>query len=217
LVTDDKELKKAPYIVDGINQRILLGKGDQFYSRGIDGGHPAHKFKIFRPGRHFVHPVTKESLGYEAVHVGNSTLLKEGDVARLGIDSSYLDVNIKDRLRAVPNEEALPFFAPKAPDDESVRGFILDTRNEATELGALSIVAITVGEREGIEAGNVLRIKSQKLKRKDPVNGETFYIPEENVGLLMVFRTFEKVSYAIITDTSRQVTPGDSVVHPNVQ
>lgn len=215
LVTNEQELESAPYIVDGFNKRIVFGKDDQFYARGVEG-EPGDAFKIFRPGRHFRDPETNESLGYEAIHVGDSSFMKGGDPARLYIGKSFMDVNVRDRLRAVPNAEALPFFTPKAPEDESVRGFILDTQNEATELGALSIVAISVGEREGIETGNVLRIKSQKVKRKDPMNGETFYIPEENVGLLMVFRTFEKVSYAIITDSSRQVTPGDSVVHPSL-
>jgi hypothetical protein len=215
LVTNEQELKSAPYIVDGFNKRIVLGRDDQFYARGVEG-EPGDAFKIFRPGRHFRDPVTNESLGYEAVHIGDSNLMKGGDPARLLIGKSYTDVNMRDRLRPMPKAEALPFFAPKAPEDKGIRGAILDTENEATELGALSIVAISVGEREGVEAGSVLRIKSKKIKRKDPMNGETFYIPEENVGLLMVFRTFEKVSYAIITDSSRQVAPGDSVVHPGL-
>lgn len=215
LVTDDKELEKAGYIVDGSNKRILLGKGDEYYARSVEGV-AGDKYKIFRPGRHFSDPKTSESLGYEAVHVGDSTLMKAGDPARLYIDESNFDVNIRDRLRFIPNSEALPFFSPKAPSDEAVHGYILNTANEATELGAMSVIAISVGEREGIEVGNVLRIKSQKIKREDPLNGETFYIPQENVGLAMVFRTFEKVSYALITDTSRQVAPGDSVVHPNI-
>lgn len=216
LVTSEEEMKSAGYIVNGFDNRLVLGKGDQFYARGVEG-QPGDSYKIFRPGRHFYDPISKESLGYEAVHLGDSTLMKDGDPTRMEIDKSFNDINIRDRLRAVPRLEALPFFSPKAPDDLNIRGSILETENEATELGALSIIAISVGERENLTAGDVLRINSQRYKRKDPVNGDTYFIPEENVGLALVFRTFEKVSYAIITDTNRQVRPGDTVLHPNAE
>lgn len=218
LVTDEEEMETAGYIVNGFDNRLVFGKGDQYYARGVEADtKPGDNYKIFRPGRHFVNPETKESLGYEAIHVGDSLLMKEGDPVRMEITTSFNDVNIRDRLRLVPEIEAMPFFSPKAPNDIDVRGVILETQNEATELGALSVIAISVGEREGIEAGNVLRIRSQKYKKKDPVKNEIYFIPEENVGLALVFRTFEKVSYAIITDTNQHVRPGDVLVHPNAE
>ena len=98
-----------------------------------------------------------------------------------------------------------------------MRGVILDTPNRSTELGALSIIAISLGEREGIDPGTVFRIRSKAKAKKDPVTGENYSIPEEPVGLAMVFRSFEKVSYAIVTNTERQVEPGDVLVSPNLK
>ena len=188
---------------------------DRFYARKIEGAPlPGDSYTLFRPGRHFVNPITGEDLGYEAIHVGNADMLKGGDPSRLTITRSYDDVNIRDRLRPVIKSDALPFFSPKAPENIDVRGVILDTENRATELGALSVVAITLGERENIRAGDVLRIKSQKFEKKDPVTDEAYFIPEEKIGLALVFRTFEKVSYAIITNSNRQVTPGDVLISP---
>jgi LysM repeat protein len=216
LVTDANEMKTAPYVVDGYNNRLILGKYDQFYARGIQD-QSIQKFRVFKPGRHFVDPVSGESLGWEAVHLGDANLLKEGDPARLTITSSFEDINIRDRLRPILVEQALPFFTPRAPQNDKVRGVILDAPNKATELGPLSIVAINLGERENIRSGDVLRVRSQKIPKKDPFTGEKYFIPEENIGLALVFRTFEKVSYAIITDSNRQVTPGDAVMSPNAE
>lgn len=216
LVTDANEMKTAPYVVDGYNNRLILGKYDQFYARGIQD-QSIQKFRVFKPGRHFVDPVSGESLGWEAVHLGDANFLKEGDPARLTITSSYEDINIRDRLRPILVEQALPFFTPRAPQNDKVRGVILDAPNKATELGPLSIVAINLGERENIRSGDVLRVRSQKIPKKDPFTGEKYFIPEENIGLALVFRTFEKVSYAIITDSNRQVTPGDVVMSPNAE
>lgn len=216
LVTDANELKSAPYVVDGYNSRLILGKYDQFYARGIED-QSIEKFRIFKPGRHFVDPVSGESLGWEARHLGDANLLKEGDPTRLTITTSYEDINVRDRLRAVLVEEALPFFAPKAPENDKIRGVILETPNKSAELGALSIVAINLGEREGVRTGDVLRVLSQKKAKKDPFTGEKYFIPEEKVGLALVFRTFEKVSYAIITDSNQQIAAGDALVSPNAE
>lgn len=214
LVTDADEMKTAAYVVDGFNSRLIMGKYDQFYARGIVD-QSVSSYRVFKPGRHFVDPFTGESLGWEAIHLGDANLLKEGDPARLTITTGYEDINIRDRLRPIAQQEVLPFFAPKAPKDDQIRGVILETPNKAAELGALSIVAVNLGEREGVQAGDVFRVRSQKVAKKDPFTGEKYFIPEENVGIALVFRTFEKVSYAIITDSSRQVAAGDVLLSPN--
>ena len=90
----------------------------------------------------------------------------------------------------------------------------MPTKTKTTELGALSVVAISVGEREGVKPGDVFRTKSQSIKKEDPVTGEDYFIPEEKSGLLLVFRTFDKVSYALITNSNRPIRALDVVVSP---
>ena len=214
LVTDEEELLSAGYIVDGFDSRLLMGQYDKFYARSVATS-ATGEYRIFRPGRHFVDPDTGESLGYEARHLGDAKLMSEGDPAKLVITEAFEDTTLRDRLRPVERKLALPFFYPDVPSDPTVRGTILDTPNRATELGALSVVAINLGERERIKPGDVLRIYSRSRERKDPMTGERFDIPEEEVGLLLVFRTFDKVSYAIITDSKRQVLPGDRLYSPD--
>ena len=132
----------------------------------------------------------------------------------LTILKAYEDVTVRDRLRPVETKEALPFLFPKAPDNEDLRGIILDTPNRATEIGALTVIAMNLGEREGVNAGDVFRIRSQGKSKKDPMNGELYKTPEEDVGLAIVFRTFEKVSYALITNSNRPIRALDVVVSP---
>lgn len=217
LVTDENELLTSGYIVDGFDNRLLLGKYDKFYARSIQAEKAGDSFRVFRPGRHFVDPVSKESLGWEAVHVGDANLLKGGDPAKLTVIKAYEDITVRDRLRPIEQKEALPFLFPKAPDNDDLRGVILDTPNRSTEIGALHVIALNLGERETVKVGDVFRIRSQSKSKKDPINGELYRTPEEDVGLAIVFRTFEKVSYALITDSSRQVLPGDTLVSPNAE
>jgi hypothetical protein len=214
LVTDEKELANAGYVVDGMAERLLMGKYDQFYARGIDD-QEADEYRLFRPGRHFIDPISGESLGWEAEHVGDARMLKSGETARLSLLSTFSEVAIRDRLRPVYKKESLPFFYPKAPDNPNLRGHILQTKTETTELGPLSVIAVSLGDREGVKPGDVFRIKSQAIKKEDPVTGDDYIIPEEKAGLMLVFRTFEKVSYAIITNSTRPISSMDVVVSPD--
>ena len=215
LVTDAREIKEAAYIVDGFDNRLLVGKYDQFYARGLKE-EDFDKYRIFRAGRQFVDPVSRESLGWEAVHVGDANKLRHGDPAKFSVTRAYEEVKATDRLKPIVKDDSvLPFFAPKAPDNTKIRGVILETPNSETELGALSVVAINLGERENVQTGDVFRIRSQRYQKRDPLTGGSYFIPEEDVGLLLVFRTFEKVSYGLITDSNRQVRPGDVLVSPD--
>jgi hypothetical protein len=216
LVTDENEMAEAGYIVDGFENHLIMGKYDQFYARGIDN-QEADEYRVFRPGRHFVDPVSEESLGWEAEHIADARMLRAGDPSRLSILNSYSDVSIRDRLRPIDKKESLPFFYPKAPSNVNLRGVILQPKTQTTEIGALSVVAITLGEREGVSPGDVFRILSQSMIKKDPMTKEQYSIPEEKIGLLLVFRTFEKVSYAIVTNSSRSIRPLDIVVSPNLE
>ena len=159
LVTDEEELLKAAYIVEGFDSRLLLGRYNKFYARGITDLE-AKEYRVFRPGRHFKDPVTGESLGFEAKHLGDAKMLTVSDPSKLIITKSLEDITIRDRLRPVRVKEALPFFYPSAPLDSSVTGVILETPNRSTELGALSVIAINLGEREQMRPGDVLRIFS---------------------------------------------------------
>ena len=216
LVTDENEMANAGYVVDGAENHLLMGKYDQLYARGIKD-QAADEYRLFRPGRHFVDPISKESLGWEAEHVGDARMLRAGDPARLSLLNTYSDVTIRDRLRPIYKKESLPFFYPKAPANVNLRGLILETDNASTELGSLSVVALSLGAREGVVPGDVFRILSQSVARKDPITGELYSIPEEKVGLLLVFRTFEKVSYGIITNSSRPIRPLDVLVSPDLE
>ena len=215
LITSFNEVESAPYIVDGFNNRLVGGKSDQMYARGVKETSLTN-YKIFRPGRSFVHPITKESLGLEALDIGTASLARAGDPARIIIKSSREEVAVEDRLRPVNESENIPFFFPSSHDNRKIEGFILPSVEKTPEIGRLDrIIAITLGKREGIKPGHVFRVLSKSITKKDPVKRrESFTIPEEEIGLVMVFRVFDKISYAIVTNVERPLSPGDAVVHP---
>jgi nucleoid-associated protein YgaU len=91
------------------------------------------------------------------------------------------------------------------------------------ETGTLSIVSINKGLKEGLEPGHVMAIYRSSVVARDRSVGpfymgnprpEPVKLPEERYGLLMVFRVFENISYALTLQAERPVAVGDVVTKP---
>jgi hypothetical protein len=91
------------------------------------------------------------------------------------------------------------------------------------ETGGLAVVSINRGAKDGLEPGHVLAISRSTTIVRDrsvgpyymgDVRTPPFPLPEERYGLLMVFRVFENLSYALTLNVERQVAPGDVVAKP---
>ena len=83
-----------------------------------------------------------------------------------------------------------------------------------TQIGHLDVVSINRGEREGLEAGNILAIFKRGEEVTDYIAKEKINLPNEQAGLLMIFRTFEKMSYGLVIEAERPLAVNDLVKNP---
>jgi hypothetical protein len=212
LVVGRSELARAGYVTIGLDDRRALGDGSQFYARGLKDSSTEY-YQIFRQGAALKHPDTGETLAYEALFLGDARLLESGDPAKLVVTRVKQEILPTDRLLKTPEKAALPYYYPRAPE-KNVNGRILSAVNGLREFGPNTIVAISLGKREGMEEGHVLRIMRHVGLSKDPVTNRLYKLPDEESGLLMIFRVFDKVSYALIMDATRPVHIYDAVRMP---
>jgi hypothetical protein len=212
LVVSHRDLENAGYVTIGMDDRVALGDRDQFYARGL-GRRPREFYQIFRQGKPLRNPDNGEFLGYEALYLGDARLLKSGDPSKLVVTRATQEIQPTDRLIKAPPKAAAPHYFPRAPENQ-VTGRILSAHSGLSEFGPMTVVTISLGEREGMEEGHVLRIMRHAGRRKDPVTKSLYRLPDEESGLMMVFRVFEKVSYALIMDVSRPVHLHDVVQTP---
>ena len=79
------------------------------------------------------------------------------------------------------------------------------------------VVVINKGSNDGMERGHVMAVlkDGERLKDKTDESKPQIKLPNERNGLLMVFRTFEKVSYALLLQITDGVKVGDRFVNPN--
>ncbi len=212
LVVEKGGLRDAGHVAIGSDGKIALGAYSILYARGLPES-DAKFYRILRPGKRFVDPVNGEFLGQQAIHVGDARMLTPGETARMEVVRSHGEVSPGDQLIPAPDDIGLPYYTPSAPEHD-VRGFIIDAPGGVAEVGPLSVVVISVGTRENVESGHVLRILRDAGLARDPVTRETFRIPQEESGLLMVFRAFEKVSYALVMKAVRPIHVLDVVETP---
>ena len=212
MVVSKNELERAGYITIGMDNRIALGNASKFYARGL-GENEQEYYHIFRPGKVLRHPDSKEILGYEAIYLGSAKMVEPGDPAKMVITSVKQEIIPRDRLLAAPPRASLPYYYPRPPKID-VEGRILTAFNALSEVGPGTVVTISLGEREGMEEGHVLRVMRHIGSHKDPITRKRYALPDEESGLIMVFRTFEKVSYALVMQANYPIHIRDAVTTP---
>jgi hypothetical protein len=213
-VVDEDELEKAPYIVHFLDDHIVGGAGISYYARSIMEDRPI-QYAVVRPEKPYKDPDTGEILGYEALYVGTSELKRTGDPAKLLLTSTDMEAIIGDRLIKETQDEPLIDFQPRIPGTP-IEGRIISVLNGVTQIGQYNVVVLNKGATAGLEAGHVLRILQGGEEVRDIVKGrgETITLPLEEAGHLMVFRTFEKVSFALVMDATKPLHVLDWVRTP---
>ena len=165
LVVGQNELDTAARIVATEEDRVAIGTGNIAYAQGItkDKG---ETWQVFRRGDALVDPETKETLGYEAIYLGEARVRDYGsDIATLEITKSTREIHQDDRLLPASGEVANFTYVPHPPQ-KSIKGNIISAYGSLQETGPLSIVALSKGSNDGLEVGHVLAIyRSQKSSR----------------------------------------------------
>jgi len=217
-VVSEEELASAAHILDSQDARLIYGSNDLVYVHGLDKATVGERYSVFRPGMPFHDPDTQELLGYEAMHVSDAAVTRTGKLDTVELQKTVREVLRGDRLLPLTPELEGLYFVPHAPEP-ATRGKVISTIDTLSQSAQYQVAVINLGFRDKIKPGHVLAIhetgrtvidRYHVNQNKPPV----FELPQEKVGLMMVFRSFEKVSYALIMESTRPVRKGYAVTAP---
>ncbi len=226
LVTGPAGLFDAAQILRGRgDERVVRGAGDVVYVLGIDQKLGDYWY-IYRPAGAITTLDGKDLLGYESRFLGTARVEKFGDLATVRIESSKEEIQIGDRLLPAPRE-TLVNYVPRAPGKD-VNAQIIRVPYDNLETGRGYVVTLDKGQKDGLEPGHVMAVYRVLPRIVDPrpsrqqtiilrfLEQTTPFTPREYVqaadertGLVFVFRTFDRVSYALVLNTTDPVRPGD--------
>ncbi|HEY8569889.1 peptidoglycan-binding protein, partial [Microbulbifer sp.] len=210
----------VPYVISGQDQRILMGAGEKIYARG-DFRQPLPSYGIYRPGPIYADPYTGEELGQQALDVGSVDLRQldadnantEFAVATMDVTRTSRDIRLQDRLLPVEERAIAALFQPGYPE-MPVEGVILGVEEGVTQVAKYDVVAINRGLREGLEPGHVLAIYKRGATVRDQLARQNVKLPDERAGVLMVFRSFEKMSLGLVLEADKPLAVMDLVRNP---
>lgn len=198
----------------------------------IDARGEPLNYRVFRNATPLKDPTTQQVLGYEAHYLGRAELVrgettvqstdKDGkpqtDIVPATIDiiSTREEMLVGDRLLPEPRRELLS-YVPRAPGT-SISGQVVSVYGDAVALAASNqVVVVNRGTLDGLERGHVMALLSdgERLADKTDTSKPLMKLPNERNGLMMVFRTFDRLSYALILEVTDGIKVGDRFANPN--
>ena len=223
LVFESDELATAPRIVATQEGHVLLGRGDLAFVKGEVGN--TRDWQVFRNPHPLVDPETHAVLGYEARFVGTAEHTQDGE-SRPGAQSSLEvpstfritgireDANVGDRLMPAAVRDFTPFVPH--PAAAGMHGAIVSIYGDALSAGSNQIVAINRGAHDGLERGNVLALWHEGAVTHDATmeKGPLMKLPDQRIGTMLVFRVFDRASYALILESTEPAVSGDRFSAP---
>jgi len=213
LIADEDALENAPRIVSIQNDRVYAAEGSLAYVTKISSG-TVRQWQIYRPGDALKDPRNGDVIGHEAILLGTAKLVKTGEPATIQLLTARREIGKDDRLVPAPRPDIVsyPLHKPAAAIDSRV----VSIYGGSTAGGRYSIIAISGGKANGIEVGHVLALSHTGQVIADRYRGDRLNVtlPNERNGLVYVFRTFDKVSYALVMEAAQSVEVGDTISTP---
>ena len=235
LILSDAQVAESARIIGGPDQRVMFGNGDRIYAVGA--GNPAQALpvrgqhlRIFRELLPLKDPQTGEVLGQEAHILGSAVWIQGLGQARdqdspeaammrvpatLEIVSSEQEIMVGDHVlmtQIAPPEPLRPHWPTQA-----IQARVLGLYGTAQRQGSQNqIISINRGRSHGVEAGHLLNILSRPATARDlgdPLQ-ESWQLPQERTGTALVFLSYDRMAYALLTEVSEGVRVGDALAGP---
>lgn len=236
-IVGEKDFELAPRIVATLENKVILSRSDRAYARGtasqplVDNKTKVTAFRVFREAVPLKDPVSGLVLGYEARFIGRAVLMRGESVeqttvdgktqservpATIDITDSKEEIRVGDRL--LPEQpRQFSSYVPRAPKDPVFANVVSVYGSVVVRFAAQNqIVVINKGTQDGMEVGMVLATLKQGQRVVDTTDGNRtpVKLPNERSGLMMVFKPFERLSYALVLEGTEPIEIGDVATNP---
>lgn len=216
IIVNPEDFKTTPYVLASKNRNLITTKGDKIYAKGV----PlivGQRYGIYHEGEPYVDPKTQQVIGLEATQVAAGLVTA---VAPNGVSSIQLtetlgkEVREGDRVFVELSNSIPPVFYP-APANVDRGGLIVRVMGSIGSAAKGNVVATNLGSLNGAKPGDVLTVyRKGPMVRDTKDNDAPVRLPSEPAGMVMVFKTFDNISYAYVLSSELPLSPGDQLVPP---
>ena len=215
VVLDKDQLDELPYIV-AHREGLIASAGRDTYARRVDKP-TGSVYNLVHLGDELIDPDDDSVLGYQGIFIGQGQVDRAGDPATLHVLESTREALTGDYLVEEEDVRPVNFFPHSPPVD--VDGRIISVMDGVSLIGQYQVVVLNRGAEHGLDPGTVLRVFKTGLVVRDKVHGrgafgEKVRLPDEPAGTMMVFRTFDRMSYGLIMEATNAISVLDTVRNP---
>jgi LysM repeat protein len=230
VLTSD-QVNDAPYVVAFRNEQVIAGAGQIAYIRGL--GHEPHaRYSVVHVSGRVRDPQTGHVLGYLGLYTATAVVTQPVTrPVRVELIDTSRETLRGDKL--ISTDEQVPLnLEPRAPATQ-IHGqiaWIVGDTGISDLAGQYDVVMINRGSNAGLKPGNVLEVdhagpvvhdtygSHEGIFREFGSMGKAFAprvkLPNERAGTLLVFKTYPKLSFALIVGASNSIAVGDAVHNP---
>ena len=213
-------IANTPYILGTADNRVLAGKGQSVYVRG-QGLENGQRYGVYRESEPYIvvdEQGKKQNLGVELLQVASGVAVRnENDITTVELTDSYNgEVRRGDRVM-LEQEAMLPtLFYPI--DAKQVRdgGKVIRVLGSIGTAAKNGVVTVDRGTADGVEIGQVFSTYQEGEIVQDPKTKEKVKLPGQYVGSLMIFKSFDRISYAYVLESELPIKVGSNIQPPRL-
>jgi hypothetical protein len=192
--------------------KSMISQGDMVYVRPMGGVtfEPGDKFTVYRLLDPVKDPDTGKHVGAHHHVVGIVEITEPHPEFAIGtVKNSFLTIEIKDLLMPYEERSKRILVRESVPN---LNGKILTAqRREITMYAEHFIVFIDKGFEDGVRVGQPYSIYYQGEERIDPDKKKRVLLPPVDFARILVLRTEETTSTAVVTYSEKAFQPGAKI------
>jgi hypothetical protein len=212
IVLEKSQADSLPYLLETRGDHLIASAGNEIYVRGMPNDTPGMRYHIVHVGDRLVDPDDNRTVGYHGIKVGEGSLRQMGDPATVALTESSQEALIGDRLISAAVSIPLNFY-PRAPRSD-IDGRIISVIGGISLIGQYQVVVINRGASNGLTVGDVLTVFQTGEEVEDTVRGGKVKLPDEAAGTVMVFMTYDRISYGLVMEATQAIHIHDFVRNP---
>lgn len=213
-----ESIQGTPYILGTADQRVLAAKGQTVYARG-NGLEIGQRYAVYREGEPYMFTDAngkKYNAGLELIQVASGVAVRgENDITSLELTDTY-NAEVRRGDRVLPEyDPMLPtLFYPTNAEEVVAGGQVVRVMGSIGTAAKHSVVTIDRGSLQGVQVGHVLTVNQKGEVVTDPKTKERVQLPGQRIGNIMVFKSFENLSYAYVLDSELPIKVGAGIQPP---
>lgn len=227
-ILTSEQIRSAPHVVAFRDEHVVAGTGHEVYIADLNATANS-RYSVVHVGDELRDPDDNKVVGYQGIYTATALVSKPGNPTKALLIDTARETLQGDKVLAADLDVPLNFML-RAPRND-VHGRIISVIEGTQLIGQYQIVVINRGKRHGIDAGHVLAVDQAGGVVRDVYGrnstGFAHYLggagtafaprvklPDERAGTLLVFKSFDRVSYGLIIGASTAIHVQDVVHNP---